>query len=93
MRPADLLNRLQDDPFKPFRIHLSDGTAIDVPDRNMVIVGNSSVVLPSQYGEDDEGHRIARSWRTVALIHMVQFSDLDEPSNGRGRTNARRRKK
>lgn len=85
MRPSDLVNHLQDEPFKPFRLHLSDGTKIDVLDRNMVIVGISSAVLPSRFGRDDEGHRIARNWRTIALVHIVQFSDLDEPANGRRR--------
>jgi hypothetical protein len=48
----------------------------------MVIVGISSAVLPSQYTLDEEGHRIARDWRTIALMHVVQFSDLDEDAGG-----------
>ena len=85
MRTEDLLNRLQDHPFRPFRVHLSDGTTLDVPDGGMVIVGKSSAVLPSRFDHDEEGRRIAARWRTIALIHIVQFSDLDEPVNGKGR--------
>lgn len=85
MRPADLLNRLSDEPFKPFRIHLSDGSQLDVSDRNMVIVGHSSAVLPSAFDKDEEGHRLAKNWRTIALVHIVQFSDLDEKTNGKRR--------
>ncbi len=85
MRPADLLNRLADQPFKPFRIHLSDGSKLDVPEPGMVIVGRSSTVLPSRYGRDEEGHRIAEHWRTIALVHIVQFSDRRERTNGRRR--------
>ena len=85
MRAEDLLNRLQDEAFRPFRIHLSDGSLLDVPETGMVIVGKSSAVLPSRFDQDEEGRRIAARWRTVALIHIVQFSDLDERVNGKGR--------
>lgn len=85
MRAEDLMNRLQDEPFRPFRIHLSDGSTLDVPQGGMVIVGKSSAVLPSRFERDDEGRRIAARWRTIALIHIVQFSDLDERGNGKGR--------
>ena len=83
MRPEDLLNRLHDEPFRAFRIHLSDGTLLEVPERAMVIVGRSTAVLPSRFGRDEEGRRLAESWRTVALVHMVQFSDLKEKTDGR----------
>jgi len=82
MRPSDLLNRLSDQPFRPFCIHLSDGTKLDVIEPNMVIVGQSSAVLPTEFTTDDEGDRVAKRWRTVALLHMVQFTDLDERRNG-----------
>ena len=85
MRAEDLLNRLQDVPFRAFRIHLSDGTTLDVPEGAMVIVGKSSAVLPSRFDHDEEGRRIAARWRTIALVHIVQFSDLDEPDNGKTR--------
>lgn len=85
MRAEDLLNRLQDHTFRPFRVHLSDRTSLDIIGRDMVIVGRSSAVLPSRFGKDDEGRRIAERWRTVDMLHMVQFSDLDEHVNGRRR--------
>ena len=88
MRTEDVLDRLDDRPFRPFRVHLSDGTTIDIPEAGMVIVGHSSVVLPSTFDQDQEGRRLARRWRTIALSHMVQFTDLNEPVNGK-----RRRKK
>ena len=86
--PLDLLNRLEDRPFKPFRIHLSDGTALDVPDPGMVIVGRNIAVVPSRFGQED-GRRIAEHWRTIALGHVVQFGDLEEAPNGRPRRRRR----
>ena len=83
MRSEDLLDRLEDRPFQPFRVHLSDGTTLDVVEPGMVIVGRSTAVLPSRFGRDAEGRRLAEHWRTIALMHIVQFSDLRERRNGR----------
>jgi hypothetical protein len=82
MRVKDLINRLYDSPFRGFRIHLSDGSTIPVTDPGMVIVGRSSAILPTEFGRAD-GERVVERWRTVALSHMVQFSDLDEPVTGK----------
>jgi hypothetical protein len=82
MRAKDLLSRLADRPFLGFRVHLSDGSTIPVTDAGMFIVGASSAILPTEYGKED-GERIVARWRTVALSHMVQFSDLDEPVSGK----------
>ncbi len=84
MRAKDLLNRINDRPFRGFRVHLSDGSVIPVTEPGMIIVGASSAVLPTEFGKD-QGERIATRWRTVALSHMVQFSDLDEPVSGKRR--------
>ena len=84
MRAKDLLNRVNDRPFRGFRIHLSDGTAIPVTGPGMLIVGPSTAVLQTEYGRED-GERVATRWRTVALTHMVQFSELDEPVAGKRR--------
>jgi len=84
MRFRDVFNRINDRPFRGFRIHLSDGSAIAVIDPQMRILGPSSAVLPTEYGTED-GERAATRWRTVAFAHMVQFSDLDEPVSGKRR--------
>jgi len=84
MRAADLLRRWEDPPFKPFRIHLSDGTILQITQPGMVIVGLSSAVLPTKFTQE-EGRRVASDWRTVALDHIVQFSDLSDRLNGKNR--------
>jgi len=85
MRAADLLRRLQDQPFRPFRIHLGDGTKLDVTDPGMVVVGMSSAIVPTKWGKDEDGRKLARDWRTIALAHVVQFSVINE-GNGRRRS-------
>jgi hypothetical protein len=82
MRARDLIQRINDRPFRGFRIHLSDGSTILVTGPGMVIVGRSSAVLPVEFGRE-EGERVVDRWRTVAIAHMVQFSDIDEPVTGK----------
>lgn len=78
MRAEDLLNRLNDRPFHPFRIHLSDGSIYPVPEPGMIIVGKSSAVLPTAFAFDELGRRLAEQWRTISLLHIVQLSDLED---------------
>lgn len=85
MRATDLLRRLEDRPFKPFRIHLTDGTTLEVLQAGMVVVGAHSAVVPSRYGKVVRGIRLAEDWRTIDILHITQFSDLSERSNGKHR--------
>ena len=83
MHAADINQRLYDSPFKPFRVHLSDGSSIPIQNAGTVIVGESSAILPVELGRDTQGFPLVMRWRTVALSHMVQFSDMDEPVSGK----------
>ena len=83
MTRTDLNHRLYDAPFRPFRIHLSDGTALPLTNAGMLIVGETSVILPVETANDPDGYPFVKRWRTVGLAHMVQFSDIDEPVSGK----------
>lgn len=85
MRPIDLQKRLEDQPFQPFRIHLTDGTVIDVERPGMVIVGIATAVLPTEYKVDTDGARVAADFRTINLRQIVQFSDARPKTNGHRR--------
>ena len=85
MQPHDLNQRLYDQPFRPFRLHLSDGSSIPVTNSGMVLVGESSVILPVEMGHDAQDFPLVKRWRTVALAHMVQFSDIGEAVSGKGK--------
>jgi hypothetical protein len=82
MTATDLNHRLYDTPFRPFRVHLSDGSNIPV-NAGMVLVGESSAVLPTEVGHDSDGYPLVRRWRTISLAHIVQFSGADEPVTGK----------
>ena len=84
MTRSDLLSRLEDAPFKPFRIHISDGTVLELTQPGMVIVGETSAILPTLFVTDADGYRYAKKWRTVSLDHITQFSDV-EHGNGKRR--------
>ena len=82
------MNKLHDEPFKPFRVRLSNNSVIDVLDAGSVVVGPTSAIMPIEYVEED-GFKLVRRWKTVALSHIVEFVDIDTKGNG---TQRRRRK-
>jgi hypothetical protein len=86
MSPTDLLNRLHDEPFKAFRVRLSNNTTIDITDPGLVIVGPTSAVMPIQTAKDDFGYTLVTQWKTIALSHMVEFADIEPPRSGRKRS-------
>ena len=87
MRPEDVREHVAEQPFKPFRIFMSDGATFDVRYPEMCIIERSSVyvVIPNR----------RQPWLTdrlahCALIHITRI----EPLNGRnGRAAARRRRR
>jgi hypothetical protein len=81
MRVRDLLNKLHDEPFQPFRARLSNNTTIDVLDPNTVVVGPSSAIMPIETVRDSSGYYVVNRWRTVALAHIIEFVDIDPPKS------------
>ena len=74
----DLLRRLEDTPFKPFRIRMENNTVYDVFDPGMVIVARNSAFVVTQSERDKHGRRVATDWRTISIDHILEFSDIDE---------------
>jgi hypothetical protein len=79
MRTRDLLTKLHDQPFQPFRVRLSNKTEIEILDPNTVVVGPSSAIMPIETLKDGSGYYVVSRWRTVALSHMVEFVDIEPP--------------
>ena len=78
----DLWRKLHETPFQPFRIKLSNNSAIDVREPGSVIVGESSAVVPVETVTDDRGFRVTRDWKTISIHHIVEFVDLKEKDTG-----------
>jgi hypothetical protein len=81
----DLYRKLHDEPFKPFRLRLTNSTVIDVRNPGSAIVGESSAVLPVEMVVDDRGARIAKNWKTISISHIVEFSDLESKAGDQKR--------
>ena len=74
----DLGRKLDEQPFQPFRIHLSDQTQIEVHSPGSVVIGATTAIVPLKFGKSEGGRRYVQDWRTVALAHIVQFTDVNE---------------
>lgn len=85
MSPDDLLRKLHDHPFKPFRLRLTTNETIDLQNPNLVIVGISSAVVPIRVSKTHEGFELVERWKTVSLDHIVTFEDIENRAMGNGR--------
>jgi len=84
MTHQDLLRKLDEAPFKPFRIKMVNNTTYDVRDPGMIIVGESSAVVATRDIRDADGHPVTTDWRTISISHILEFSDLEEkPATGK----------
>jgi len=59
-------------PFKPFRIHLSDGSHYDVHNRDMAIVEKNTVDIGVDLDPDGIAERLVR----CAILHIVRLEDI-----------------
>lgn len=78
MRQSDLLNALRERPFRPLRIHLSDGTVFDVDHPEMVMVGRSSAMV--FFPPDDQDPPAFDRYEIVALSHISRMVPLETAS-------------
>jgi hypothetical protein len=85
MSPDDLERKLTERPFQPFRVKLSNNSAIDVQSPGDLVMGQTSVTMPMDVRRDDKGYEVARSWRTISIAHIVEFIDIEPSKNSRRR--------
>lgn len=88
MTDRDLLNKLHDKPFQPFRVRLSNSSTMDVLDPGTVVVGPTSAIMPIESVLGDHGYYVVTRWRTVSLAHMVEFIDIEPPKRDSKRRRA-----
>ena len=60
-------------PFRPFRIHLSDGSHYDILHRDMAIVERNTIDI----GIDLDPHGIAGGLVRCAILHIVKLADVE----------------
>ncbi len=82
MTYRDLHNRVNDHPFKPFRMNLVNNTVYEITEPWMVMIGRSSAIVTTRTSRDAQGIRVADEWKTVSIHHMLEFSDIEPSRNG-----------
>jgi hypothetical protein len=68
----DLLRWLRVRPFRPFRIHLLDGTVYEVRHPDQVRVGRHSFEIPCR----EEDHDLGEEYETVSLLHVTRIRPI-----------------
>ncbi len=71
--PRQLRDLITAEPFRPFRIHLSDGAHFDVTNHDVAIVERSTVDIGVNRDEDGVAERLVR----CAILHIVKLEDLE----------------
>lgn len=71
----DFIDRLQEQPFIPFRIHMSDGSHYDVPHPELAIVfpRHLAVMIPSARRPG-----LMQKLRRCGIIHITRLENLAE---------------
>jgi hypothetical protein len=74
MRPVDFRNWLRREPFKPFRIHLTNGATFEVRHPEQAAVSRATVDLayPNSTDAGLAGERAV----TVVLLHITHLEPI-----------------
>ncbi len=65
---------IQAKPFRPFRIHLSDGTHHDITNHDMAFVGRNTVEVGLNLDPDG----FAEYFTRCSILHITKLEDLPE---------------
>jgi hypothetical protein len=68
----DLLERLQEAPFRPFRVNMSDGNAYAVRHPDQVMVFSHKLII----GMGGNGSRAFTRDVHCSILHIVSLEDL-----------------
>ena len=75
MRPEDVREFLRRQPFRPFRLTLTDGRTYDVMHPELAMVGRSWVQVGLARSGDPEN--IAERLISISLLHIMQIEPLE----------------
>jgi hypothetical protein len=71
--PKQLRQLMTANPFRPFRIHLSDGSYYDIPNHDAAIVEQATVDIGVNLDSDGIAEKLVR----CAIMHIVKLEDLE----------------
>ena len=75
MRSGDILSLVRTQPFRPFRMTLTDGRTYDVSHPTLAMVGRSTVTVGIPV--PDEQEPVYDRLVTVSLLHVMQVEPVD----------------
>jgi hypothetical protein len=67
-----LRERMNEIPFRPFRITLSDGRAFNIPNHDVALVKRNSIEI----GIDLDSRSFAQKYVECAILHITSIEDV-----------------
>ena len=67
-----LRERMNENPFRPFRLNLSDGRAYTVPNHDVALVKRNSIEI----GIDLDSRSFAQKYVECAILHITSIEDI-----------------
>jgi hypothetical protein len=71
-----LRERLQESPFRPFRINISDGRAFNIPNHDAAFVKKNSILI----GIELDANSFSEKYVECALLHITSIEDSLQPA-------------
>jgi hypothetical protein len=76
----DILKRIREKPFRPFRIVASEGERFEIYHPDLVLVGSRDLTI----GHPGPGPAVYDDITRVALVHVVALEDLSPAASTYG---------
>lgn len=77
MQAADVLDELRKRPFEPLRLHLTDGTMVEIRHPELVIVFPSKMIVALPGSQQPQP---ADRYDVVSLAHVMRLTPLNSPA-------------
>lgn len=76
MSPREILNYLQEQPFRPFRIRMNSGRTFEIRHPEMVRVGRRDLLI---FTFVSDTLNVYDRWESVSLLLIESLSFLEAP--------------
>ena len=75
MGPEEIKQVLAERPFRPIRIHLSDGAAYEIRHPDMVLVLKRQLIIALQQSAEE---RVPERYASVNILHITRIEPIEE---------------
>ena len=74
---SDILQRCRKQPFRPFRVHVSDGSSYEVFHRDAILVTFTAATVGLF---ESEGGEVPDRTVEIDVAHITRLETIDEPA-------------